>query len=188
MGSSTAARRCAPRAKMSASDLLHAASDHVEVHYSSLGFRGYLGALLWLFIPSTLYAIGRDNGLAIVGGLALALVVLYVPFLQVHFASQNRLGAMREVRTVRARFRRAPIAFLIAFVFTSLLVLPLYLLKIEVVSRDALWLPSLVFIVTIFPLKLMTGWAYGRAERRPRDAHFLTRLVCRVLMVPAAGG
>jgi len=155
-------------------------------HYFSLGFRGYVGAFLWLFIPSTLYAIGRDNGLAILGGLALAVVVLYVPFLQVHFASQNRLGAMREVRAVRERFRRAPFAFLIAFVFTSLLVLPLYLLKIEVVPRDALWLPSLVFVVTIFPLKVMTGWAYGRAERRPRNAHFLTRLVCRVLMLPVA--
>jgi hypothetical protein len=155
-------------------------------HYFSLGFRGYFGAFLWLFIPSTLYAIGRDNGLAILGGLALAIVVLYVPFLQVHFASQNRLGAMREVRGVRERFRRAPFAFLIAFVFTSLLVLPLYLLKIEVVPRDALWLPSLVFVVTIFPLKVMTGWAYGRAERRATNAHFLSRLVCRVLMLPVA--
>ena len=54
------------------------------------------------------------------------------------------------------------------------------------VPRDALWLPALVFIVTIFPLKVMTGWAYGRAGRRSRQAWWITRFGCRLLMVPVA--
>jgi hypothetical protein len=93
---------------------------------------------------------------------------------------------MFELKVVRARFRKAPIAFFIAFLFTLVLVLPLYLLKIEVVPRDALWLPSLVFIVTIFPLKVMLGWAYGRAGRKQKEAHWFFRSTCRLLMIPVA--
>jgi hypothetical protein len=158
------------------------------LHYFYLGLRGGLGALAWLAIPSTLYAIGKgETGLlGVAGGILLTIVVLYVPFLQVHFAAENRFRAMFEVSAVRERFRRAPVAFFIAFLFTLVLVLPLYLLKIEVVPRDALWLPSLVFIVTIFPLKVMTGWAYGRAGRKQKQAHWILRIPCRVLMLPVA--
>ncbi len=113
-------------------------------------------------------------------------MALSLPFLQVHFAAENRFRALFEVGKVRERFRRAPIAFLIAFVFTLLLALPLYLLKIEIVPRDALWLPALFFIVTIFPLKVMTGWAYGRAGRKEKRAHWIFRVGCRLLMLPVA--
>jgi hypothetical protein len=158
------------------------------LHYFYLGLRGGLGALAWLAIPSTLYAIGKGEAgvLGLLGGILLTIVVMYVPFLQVHFAVQNRFRAMFEVKAVRERFRRAPIAFFIAFLFTLVLVLPLYLLKIEVVPRDALWLPALVFIITIFPLKVMTGWAYGRAGRKQKNAHWILRIPCRVLMFPVA--
>jgi hypothetical protein len=158
------------------------------LHYFYLGLRGGLGALAWLAIPSTLYAVGKGAAgvLGLLGGILLTVVVLYVPFLQVHFAAENRFRAMFELSAVRARFRRAPIAFFIAFLFTLVLVLPLYLLKIEVVPRDALWLPSLVFIITIFPLKIMTGWAYGRASRKQKNAHWVFRVPCRMLMLPVA--
>jgi len=161
-------------------------------HYFYLGFHGGLGALLWLLIPSTLYAVGRSGAaslLGYLGGVLLAIVVLYLPFLQVHYAVENRFGALFEIRRVRERFRHAPIAFLIAFAFTLVLVLPLYLLKVQVVPRDAMWLPALVFIVTIFPLKVLAGWAYGRAGRREqagKKSWFITRLGCRLLMIPIA--
>lgn len=188
-------------------------------HYFYLGFHGGLGALIWLAIPSTFYAVGssspttaavaapeqpgqpadaapapvsaEDEGGIIavrvfVGAILLSIVVLYVPFLQVHYAAENRFRALFEVRKVRERFRRAPIAFLIALVFTLLLALPLYLLKVQVVPRDALWLPSLFFIVSIFPLKVMTGWAYGRAGRKEKNAHWVFRVGCRLVMIPVA--
>jgi hypothetical protein len=185
-------------------------------HYFYLGFHGGLGALIWLAIPTTFYAVGSskasapaavstvensaeeaattsaedDGGIialrVLVGAVLLSVVVLYVPFLQVHYAVENRFRALFEVGKVRERFRRAPFAFLFALVFTLLLVLPLYLLKVQVVPRDALWLPSLFFIVTIFPLKVMTGWAYGRAGRKQKNAHWIFRVGCRLLMIPVA--
>lgn len=166
--------------------------DVQPVHYFWLGVRGYVGALLWLVLPSRLYAIGttpKTAVLGILGGILMTFAVLYVPFLQVHFAAENRFRAMFELREVRKRFIYSPIAFFISFLFALIVVLPLHLLKIELVPRDAMWLPALVFIVTIFPLKVMTGWAYGRSRRREaaeKRTWFVTRLACRTLMVPVA--
>ena len=68
-------------------------------YYFSLGLRGFLGGLAWLVVPITLLAAGaRAPALGFLGGLLLALVVLYLPFAQVRFAAENRLRAMFQVR------------------------------------------------------------------------------------------
>jgi hypothetical protein len=98
----------------------------------------------------------------------------------------NRLSAVFGLRAVRADFRRAPWAFAFAFVVTLLFALPLYLLKIEIVPREAAWLPSLVFIAFIFPARLLTGWALARAVRRPTPRHWFFRWTGRLPFLPAA--
>ncbi len=156
-------------------------------YYFWLGVRGCAGAFVWLVVPATLLAAGRlAGGLGLVGGILLVLVVLYLPFLQVRFAVENRFRALFELRAVRDRFARAPWAFAVALVITLLFAVPLYLLKIELVPREVAWLPGLVFIVFIFPARLLTGWALARAERRPAPRHWLFRWVGRLGMLPAA--
>ncbi|MBI2827416.1 MAG: DUF4013 domain-containing protein [Planctomycetia bacterium] len=156
-------------------------------YYFWLGLRGFVGGLVWLAVPITLLAAGAKAPLVgVVGGLLLALVVLYLPFAQVRFAVENRLRAMFEVRALRNHFRRAPVAFLIALVATLVFALPLYLLKIEIIPREAAWLPSLVFVAFIFPARLLAGWAYARAERRERPRHWLFRIPARLAMLPVA--
>jgi hypothetical protein len=120
------------------------------------------------------------------GGLALLVVLLYLPFVQTRFAAENRFRAMFEVRPVRQLFRRAPIAFLTALLVTLLFALPLYLLKIEIIPREAAWLPSLVFVMFIYPTRLLTGWACGYAGRRERNRNWFLRQIARLGMLPAA--
>src|SRR5262249_37680611 len=79
-----------------------------------------------------------------------------------------------------------PWAFALAFFVTLLFALPLYLLKIEMVPREAAWLPSLVFIVFMFPARLLTGWALGRARHRSSPRHWFFRWSGRAGMVPVA--
>ena len=67
---------------------------------------------------------------------------------------------------MRKRFRQAPWAFALTLFLTALFALPLYLLKIEMIPRETVWLPSLVFLAFIFPARVLTGWAYARAARR----------------------
>lgn len=156
-------------------------------HYFSLGFRGFCAAAFWLFIPSTMLAVGKNYPLmGFVGGLLLAVVVCWVPFLQIRFAAENRFGAMFELRTIRNSFRRTPLAYLTVFLLTLALALPLYLLKIEEVPRDAVWMLGLLFIVTILPLKLIAGWAYGRSQRKQTESWRLLSWPCRLLMAPIA--
>jgi hypothetical protein len=120
----------------------------------------------------------------LLGGLLLATVLLYLPFLQTRFAVENRFRAMFELSSIRRLFRRAPIAFWLALLVTLLFALPLYLLKIELTPREVAWLPSLVFVVFIFPARLLTGWAVARALRRETPRHFLFRRGARLAAIP----
>src|SRR6266545_265141 len=131
-------------------------------HYFWLGVRGFLGAFLWLAIPLMLLGLGhRAPAVGVLGGLMLAAVVLYVPFLQVRFARDNRLRAFREFKQVRAAFRRTPLAFALALWVHLLFAIPLYILKIEVIPRDLVFLEGLMFLLFIFPARLLGGWAYA---------------------------
>jgi len=156
-------------------------------YYFWLGVRGFVGAMAWLVLPVTLLAVGsRAPIFDLPGTLLLGIVLLYVPFLQAHFAADNRFRAYFEVGAVRRQFKRAPWAFAVAFLVTLLFAVPLYLLKIEMIPREAAWLPSLVFIVFMFPARLLMGWALGRARRRATARHWFFRWTGRLSMLPVA--
>ncbi len=162
-------------------------------HYFWLGVRGFAGAVAWLFVPVILL-IGATKlpvGAAVVAGLAgaflLTIVMLYLPFLQAHFAAENRFVAMFELGQVRAMFRRAPIAFWFALLITLLFGLPLYLLKIEYLPRETMGLPSAVFVAFIFPARVLTGWAVGRGRKREKPRFFLFRWMSRLAALPVVG-
>ncbi len=158
-------------------------------YYFWLGARGFLGAVVWLVIPVSLLAAssqleGGGPLVGLIGGALMVFVLMYLPFLQTRFAAENRLGAMFELRENRRHFARAPIAFFVALVFTLALALPLYLLKIEIIPREAAWLPSLLFVMSIFPARLLTGWAYARSSKRTEPRLWLFRLATRLGMLP----
>ncbi len=154
-------------------------------YYFWLGVRGFVGASLWLAIPVTLLGLGHKHPLAgILGACALMLVLQYVPFVQMRFARENRFRAFFEVRAIRAEFKRAPVAFFLALFFTLALALPLYLMKIEMIPREMVFLESLVFLALIFPARVITGWASGRALRRAAPRHWTIRYASWLLMVP----
>ncbi len=160
-------------------------------YYFWLGARGFAGAFLWLLIPvGTLILAAQmppEKGgalLSLLGGFLLMLVALHLPFLQTHFALENRFRALFEVKTIRRMFQRAPIAFWLALFITLLFSLPLYLLKIELPPREIAWLPSLLFVVFIFPARLLTGWAVSRALRREQPRHWFFRWTSRLGLVP----
>jgi hypothetical protein len=153
-------------------------------YYFWLGLRGFIGSFLWLAVPVTMLAVGRKLPLiGVLGWLWLLIVLLYVPFLQVQFAAQNRWRALFDIAGVRQHYRKAPWAFAFAFFVTLSFALPLYLLKIEMIPREAAWLPNLVFIVFIFPARLLTGWSFGRAEQRPTPRHWFFRWTGRLMML-----
>jgi hypothetical protein len=156
-------------------------------YYWWLGFRGFVGGLIWLVIPVSLLAAGRHNPLfGFIGGVWLALVLLGLPFLQMRFAAERRFRACFELGAVLSRFGRAPWAFAFALFVTLLFSLPLYLLKIEMVPREAAWLPCLFFIVFIWPTRLLSGWAYARGGRRETPRNWFFAATGLLAMLPSA--
>lgn len=158
-------------------------------HHFWLGLRGFAGAFAWLF-PATLFfaAAERSDGPAVIitliGAVMLMRVLCWIPFLQGRFAAEGRMGAFTEPGAVNDAAARAPIAFLLAILVTLALSLPLFLFKIVLPPRDALWLITPVFIVGLYPGKLLAGWALARASRRDRPAHWAVRWPARLAAVP----
>lgn len=160
-----------------------------------LGVRGFVVASAWLLIPSALLAALRKlepgPGLVtIAGGLLLIWVFSWIPFLQARFAAEQHLRSGFQLKTVRELWRHAPIAWLSVCVVIYVLSLPLYLFKVALPPDDAIWFITLIFIASILPTRILTGWAYRRAARKQADgrrAHFLVRLGCRLLLLPLLG-
>lgn len=151
-------------------------------HYFWLGLRGFAGAFLWLCIPIALLIAStklQNDVLAglisLVGAIALANVLLYLPFLQAQFAAENRFRAMFNFLTIRKLFRKAPLAFWFALLITLALALPPYLFKIQQVYPEFYWLFSFFFVLLVYPGRLLAGWAVGRANARATPRFFLVR-------------
>jgi len=156
-------------------------------YYFWLGLRGFIGGLLWLAVPVMLLADGQKSAaVGWVGAVLLMVVIVHLPLLQAHFAAENRLRAMFEVRRVRRLFTQAPLAYWLAVSVTLLSALPLYLLKIEIIPREAAWLPSLIFVVFILPTRMASGWAYARSVRHEQPRIWLSRHLSRLGMLPIA--
>ena len=160
--------------------------------YFWLGLRGFVGALAWLIVPvgillvATRLPVGGSVVLSLLGGVLLLLVAIHLPFLQAHFAQTDRFSAIFELREVRRLFLRAPLAFWFALLITLLFAVPLYLLKIELTPRELAWLPSLLFVIFIFPARVLTGWAMSRAMRHEQPRHWFPRWVARLGILPVA--
>jgi len=154
-------------------------------YYFWLGVRGFFGAFLWLIVPLTLLGQGhRLAALGVLGGVLLGLVVLYLPFLQTRFARDNRLRAFIQLRAVRRDFCFAPVAFALALSIHLAAAIPLYLMKIELIPKDLLYLEGLFFLAFIFPARLLDGWAYARATRRGKPRFWLFRWASRFSVLP----
>ncbi len=155
-----------------------------------LGFRGFLGALFWLVFPVTLLALGQapiaiSPLFGFAGALWLAITVVYLPIMQARMASENRWWALFEWREARHAYGRAPWCISVALIVTLLSAIPLYLLKIEAVPREAVWLPSLVFMGFMFPARILMGWAMSQTRYRPEPRHWFFRWTGRLPLVPA---
>jgi hypothetical protein len=158
-------------------------------YFFLLGLKGLAVAAVWLVLPITLMVAGRWNNplapvVAVLGGVLLIPVLMYLPFLQLKMAAANRLATGFDVLAVRRDYRKAPWLFSLAFVVTLLFAVPLYLLKIEIVPSEAAWLPGLVFMLFIYPARLLTGWALALAHRRDAQRHWFFRWTGRLPYIP----
>jgi len=159
-------------------------------HHFRLGLIGFIGTFLWLILPTMLFAALQDvtkPGQVLVtlfGAVVLIPVLAWTPFLQAHFAAENRLSAFRELGTIRRLFQRAPLCWFLALVLLYALALPLYLFKIAAPPQDAMWFVTLIFVATIYPAKIFVGWAYAKARQREQPTWFFFRWPARLLLLP----
>ncbi len=159
-------------------------------HHFWLGLRGFAGAFAWLFLPTAFFAAMQSTQkpgqilLTLFGGFLLMLVLSWTPFLQAHFAAENRFSAFRELGRIREYYRRSPILFFLSIVLLYTLALPLYLAKVAVPPRDALWMVTPIFIATIYPSRMFIAWSYARAIRKEKRSWALVRWPLWLVLTP----
>lgn len=162
-------------------------------HHFWLGVRGFTLAFVWLFIPTVLFASLKDTSkpiqviLTLLGGAALTIVLTWVPFLQARFAAENRWRAMFELQAIRELYRRAPLAMSLSVVVLYALSLPLYLFKVAALPTDVYWLLTPIFIASIYPAKILIGWAYAQATQSHHRAWLLLRWPLNIVLLPLLG-
>lgn len=158
--------------------------------YFWLGFRGFAGTIAWMFIPSMLL-IGISvlpEGLAALSGflgvMAMSVVLLYVPFAQVHFAHEGRMEAIFDVSGIRRAFRGSPILHTLALLVILAFALPMFLFKIEEIPAELLWAPAVIFLVFGWPARMFVAWAYAKGIRREKKRSMLLTWPSRLVQWP----
>jgi len=147
-----------------------------------LGARATAGALLWTCVPVSLMIIGERAQnfeaaplVGFIGAVAMMVVMLYLPLLQVHMAAKNRFTEIFNVIAIRQSFMRAPWFCALSLLVLCGLAIPLYLLRIEAAPSELVWVPSLVFVAFMLPAKLLIGAALGYANKREKRRHWVSR-------------
>ena len=147
-------------------------------HYFWLGLRGFAGALAWLIVPSLMLIPARRAEeaatvlIGYVGALAMAFVLLYLAVSADALCRRESPGGnVRVVPRFADCFAGRPSPGCFALTVTLLFALPLYLLKIEPPPRELWWTLTIFFIVFIYPARLLTGWAVGRAMHHHKPRH-----------------
>lgn len=163
-----------------------------------LGARAATGALIWTAIPVSMMIIGQRADelqiaplVGLVGAVSMIVLLLYLPFLQIQMAVDNRFTSLFAITTVRRRFLFAPWAHAISLLLLCLLCIPLYLLRIEATPAELVWAPSLVFVLFMLPAKVLLGAAMGYASGRqnsvsPRPRHWTLRWSARTVAMISA--
>lgn len=158
-------------------------------HHFLLGLKGWAGTLLVLVVPTALLAVGQPDNpatylISLIAAPLMMLALCWAPFLQTRFAVTGQWRTLFQVRAIRRLFTYAPIAWFAAIVLTYVLSFPLFLAKVYLLPQDARWLVTIIFIVSIYPAKVVTGWAFHRATARQAKPWFGWRWVTRALLLP----
>ncbi|MEK0424218.1 MAG: hypothetical protein RJB11_309 [Planctomycetota bacterium] len=178
-------------------------------HLIKLGFQASLGAWIWLAIPALLILISlgaapevksdQQGGLALLGLLGALLMtraIQYLPTLQTTMALQKSIADKTDRRwlygildrtVARGVFRKVPITYSIANILFLALALPLYFLRIESIPSELWFLLSILFVLWMFPAKLVIGWMIRRSRNKTNDAWWPLRWIAWIAQVAAIG-
>ncbi|MEQ9411938.1 MAG: hypothetical protein RIK87_29760 [Fuerstiella sp.] len=165
-------------------------------HHFKIALKGAAGALCWLAVPTALLGTastaphataGPAELVSLLGGILMIPVAAWLPLLQCHQAATGRFGAIFDVRTAREIICRVPLRWAVATILLYGLAIPLYLSKVVLPPADAFWLFTPLFILVIYPTRILMGWVYGTGVQQPRRRTRLIRWPTKVFMVPLLG-
>lgn len=165
-------------------------------HHLTVAIKAAVGALCWLIVPTLLLGFASSSPhdqdgpavvVTLIGGLLMIPVAAWLPLLQCHQAAEERFGAIFDVRTIRKIIARVPVRWALATILMYGLAVPLYLSKVVLPPADAFWLFTPLFILVIFPTRILMGWVYGTGRHKRKLARPIVRFPTKLFMIPMLG-
>jgi hypothetical protein len=166
------------------------------MHHFWIGLKAFVGAILWLLIPTGLLVAYSAPGrtapifgvLSVLGGVLMIPVAAWLPQLQVHQAVTGKFRSIFSVRAARHVIRTTPVSWMLTTVLMYLMTLPLYLTKIKLLPADALLVLTPFFIILTYPARILVAWAYHRGTSRLQVAAWPYRWTTKLVILPLLAG
>jgi len=162
------------------------------VDHLILAVKATVGAVIWLIVPTAMLGLStypHDDPfipavVSLIGGVLMIPVASWLPLLQAHQAVTGQFRDIFDVRVVCDIISRVPVHWAIATVLLYAAAIPLYLTKVRLLADDANWLLTPLFVVLIYPARLMFGWVYARGRNRQIKARRLVRWPVTAIIIP----
>jgi hypothetical protein len=134
--------------------------------------------------------------LGLLGALLMTRAIQYLPTLHTTMALQKSIADKTDRRwlygildrsVARGVFRKVPITYSVANILFLALALPLYFLRIESIPSELWFLLSILFVLWMFPAKLVIGWMIRRSRNKTKDAWWPLRWIAWISHLAAIG-
>ena len=154
-----------------------------------LGVKAFLGAYLWLLVPSFFIAIGWYSSwifsferltyemsffvtLTLIGMFVLGWVAFYLPMLTAHFCTQGTIRSFFQLKQAQKQIRKVPFFYGFALLFTILLMLFPYGAKVPRLQPENVQGVAFGYFILILWAKLLWAKAYHKAEQGQEKGFF----------------
>lgn len=163
-----------------------------------LGARAFLGAYLWLVVPSFFLAIGWYFGwifsferltyemsfcvlMTVLGVFSFGWVAIYLPLATAHFAVHGNIKSFFEVGFFKKHIRKAPLSYGLVLLFTIFLTIFPYAVKIPRLQVKDVSGVAFLFFVLVLWAKLLWAKVYSIANNgEEKNWYSLNRWLLRI--------
>jgi hypothetical protein len=143
------------------------------LYFFSWGLGAFAGLLLWFIGPTLwlLLATRAQNEAGevvffVLGVVHLFVTLQYYPLVHCRYCATGRWSSYWQWRRAAQRYWASPLRLTLAAAATLVLTFPLWLTRVAMIPYELWWLLSGLYVLCLWPLWLLWGWAWYHATTR----------------------
>lgn len=126
----------------------------------------FVGPTLWLLLATRAQSEGGELVFFILGVVHLFAALQYYPLVHCRYCETGCWSSYWQWRRAAQRYWASPLRLTLAAAATLVLTFPLWLTRIAMIPYDLWWLLSALYVLCLWPLWSIWGWAWHHACTR----------------------